>query len=333
MVRKIKNKRKKTTNNITESEIKFKKVLNNKIKKGKIKECLLKETGECQGKIISAHSIQNNRYLNKISKKGKVIIIKIENNEVKFLEEGRKRFSVFTGFCQKHDKEIFQPIEDIDYISSDEQKYLYVFRSLAREFHTKKEILNIYSKQIEENPNLFLLKNIKKNHLKDLESIKKEFELIYNELSIKKYESLIIKEYILEKEYLVVTNGAFIPRTNSKNEYIFDSYTDESINNGNLDPVIFLNVFPLKNKTYILLSFFKKYEKILNPLILDIEKNKKREISSLIIKHCEVIAFNPDYIQNKFTTKERNEILKNFSKNLNGILTEEINSKINLFVD
>ncbi len=41
---------------------------------------------------------------------------------------GRKEATVFTGFCGYHDNELFKPIENNEFNSSDEHVFLYTYR-------------------------------------------------------------------------------------------------------------------------------------------------------------------------------------------------------------
>lgn len=72
------------------------------------------EKQACSEKIIKAHSIQNNKILNKISTKGEVFMPcpKADNPFKVMTKYGRKEATVFTGFCKYHDKVVFQAIED-----------------------------------------------------------------------------------------------------------------------------------------------------------------------------------------------------------------------------
>ncbi|MEG7524635.1 MAG: hypothetical protein M3H12_16330, partial [Chromatiales bacterium] len=45
--------------------------------------------------------------------------------------------STFAGFCQKHDNELFKPIDDPYLAPNDEQVFLYAYRCLCREYFVK----------------------------------------------------------------------------------------------------------------------------------------------------------------------------------------------------
>ncbi|MEI6857271.1 hypothetical protein [Psychrilyobacter sp.] len=127
------------------------------------------------------------------------------------------------------------------------------------------------------------------------------------------YNDLKTKEIVLDKEYPVVTNSAFIPYLNSKNKDIFNENNYDKIQARTIKPIIFLNVFPQDGKTYILISYFKSYEALFSVFLEDFSENVETSISMMIIRNCENVGFNPDYIENNFTEKEIKNILENTS--------------------
>lgn len=79
----------------------------------RIKRCLHPTQQECDGSIIKAHAIQNNRILNKIDLDGYVFTMDRTSNLIfqDAQKKGRKIATTFTGFCSYHDKVLFQEIE------------------------------------------------------------------------------------------------------------------------------------------------------------------------------------------------------------------------------
>ena len=106
-------------------------------KAARIKQCLYPDHTECSERIIGAHSFQNNKMLSKIADDSLVLMpyAKPDNPLEPMTSWGRKKVSVFTGFCGYHDKTVFQPIEDVDFTASSEQIFLFVYRAFAREYH------------------------------------------------------------------------------------------------------------------------------------------------------------------------------------------------------
>lgn len=98
---------------------------------------------ECSGKIIKAHSISKSSSLKEIANNGHVLTtfkgaINIENGfKISPTKIGIKKASTFTGFCAHHDKTLFQPIEDKDFVVSEENCFLIAYRAISREIFVK----------------------------------------------------------------------------------------------------------------------------------------------------------------------------------------------------
>ncbi|QDU32743.1 hypothetical protein KS4_07770 [Poriferisphaera corsica] len=93
---------------------------------------------KCNGKIIRSHTIQKKGSLSFIADNGHVIGVKFGdkyNNHIRFDKIGINKASTFYGFCQHHDKAIFKPIEDVDFIASPMQCFLMCFRALCFELY------------------------------------------------------------------------------------------------------------------------------------------------------------------------------------------------------
>lgn len=126
-------------NSINEKEIKKAIKADKEISKmGKYKECLHKHKGDCEGKIVNAHTIQNNGVIKGISTEG-MVYMPIRKEFIEFPGKyGRKQATVFTGFCGKHDKELFRVIEDIEFTGTEEQIFMLTYRTIASELYTMK---------------------------------------------------------------------------------------------------------------------------------------------------------------------------------------------------
>lgn len=110
-----------------------------------IKQCLYPDDSACSERIISAHSIQNNKILRLISNDGNVYMPcpKADNPFAVMTKWGRKEATVFTGFCGYHDNNIFQPIENNAFDKSALHIFLYTYRCFAVEYHKKQEVVNM----------------------------------------------------------------------------------------------------------------------------------------------------------------------------------------------
>jgi hypothetical protein len=104
-----------------------------------IKFCLYPDRSRCRGKLIKAHAIQNNRILSKLAEKGMLIAMDGRNalGQQYAHPIGRGITSTFTGFCQYHDKNIFQEIEDVPFLCSEKQIFLLSYRTFSWAFMKK----------------------------------------------------------------------------------------------------------------------------------------------------------------------------------------------------
>ena len=327
----------------------YKKLSNKIMKKSKISECLW--SNNCD-EAIGSHSIQNNGILSVISENGHIYSFQSKPSEDKldfFLQKkGKNDFSVFNGFCKIHDKKIFEPIEDKKFINSSEQKYLFAFRALAREYHMKKESVLLHKEMlkhiIEENSSKLSLTNednmillLLEDKYKSSEQICSEFRKLFNvmkkDIEKKNYNRLNTYTFILPRNYPIATNTCFIPYRDLNENLLYTDEEYDEIQTGINLPIVMLNVFPKENKTYILFSYFKKDVNKLRVFKKQINTDVENRVSKLILQYAENTCFSPSYIRDYFSEYEINEIRLAFEENLyQDALKEQVRSP-NLFKD
>jgi hypothetical protein len=118
------------------------------------KKCFhpMAEKNTCQGKIIQSHTISKSSSLKKLSKNSKVLHFKTSNSffenegDLSVEEIGVNKASTFPGFCEKHDKEMFSPIEDKNFDSNEYHSFLLGFRALTKEIYTKESAIDMIPK-------------------------------------------------------------------------------------------------------------------------------------------------------------------------------------------
>lgn len=114
--------------------------------------CLHPEASDdtCSKKIIRSHTLQRKGGLSAIAENGHVISTKVGFEKI-FKNEGRvipdkvglRSASTFMGFCNRHDTEMFRPVETSTALLADENCFLLSFRALAYEYFQKKSALNM----------------------------------------------------------------------------------------------------------------------------------------------------------------------------------------------
>lgn len=324
-----------------------------KLKSQFFKGTLYKECFYCgSSDVINAHSIQNNRILSKISKNGHVLSVEYGMEDMilkpELKEIGKKKASTFTGFCNFHDTEIFQPIELQDYETENrKQEYLFAYRALSKEFHAKKTGINIFNKIL----------NMSKDELKELQEycglpkkeINKEFlkpPLEGTKDSIEELKSLRIrmnKNLDNEKHYKIMTNVIKFPKEHhiavSSSFFIGHDVEGNVINDlirfKNVKP-LFLTIFPQNGNTYILFSYLKNdknyFDFIENQIMnKDLEK-KKTIISNILAINVENIFFSPK-LWNNINTENKERFISLFRDTvIERPSTSFVDPNINIFI-
>jgi hypothetical protein len=225
------------------------------------------------GKILisAAHSIQNNGVLSKIVKDGHVMSYSFDKGEFEGKEYGKNHASIFWGFCNKHDA-IFRPIETTLYTQSAEQNFLFAYRGFVVASHKKIEVSN-WIDFGEQSDN-------------DIEQTKNIFDA-----------AILTKDYsVIETE--VFELPAFYPIAVSSSFYLDYDFEANSIpHSEDRMENIFVTLYPIENKTYFLLSYFKQDKHLYGELGKQLRRRNelKSDITMLIAAHTENIYFNPDY--------------------------------------
>lgn len=226
-----------------------------------------------RGKIIisKAHSIQNNGVLSKIAKEGRVMTYNLEKSEFEGKVSGKNLASIFWGFCNKHDA-IFSPIEINPYNQTLEQNFLFAYRGFVVSSHVKLEVSQWMDFGEQSN--------------KDIQENKK----IFNKAILEDDYTVIETEiFELQAHYPVAVSSSFYLDYDFEGNLILHS--EERMED------LFVTLFPSENKTYFLLSYFKKDSSLYGDLGRQLRErnNLKSDITMLIAAHTENIYFHPDY--------------------------------------
>ena len=316
-------------NHISNEKIEFNKRQSEIKKQSQFKCCFWGEQQkDCSDDIISAHSIQRGKILDSIAEEGMVSYLTADpSNDLSeisptFELEGIRKFSTFYGFCGKHDKEVFQPIEDKNFEGTEEQLNIYAYRAISKELYAQKlslkknEILvdTIKKEQVSLNDIKQAIKGIEQN-IKDLSLLEGHLKNV-----IKNQESNLIKHqtYIFDYYIPIACSGVFFLYIGPSGESILNPSETvmEAITVDNCKNTI-LNVFPENGKTYVIFSTIKTNDKVINFVnnLLSDNDNINWKLSHVILNHIENIAFRPSYIDT-FSDKEKDEILNLFFHNV-----------------
>lgn len=97
------------------------------------------------GTIVSAHTLSVEAMLRKIAVDSRVYALKQskkigkETFPVQLQKLGLRDVSVFNGFCQKHDAELFSCLENEPFYFQPKQNFMLAYRAVARECYLKRK--------------------------------------------------------------------------------------------------------------------------------------------------------------------------------------------------
>jgi hypothetical protein len=121
--------------------------------------CLHFESGEQCGQFIGAHSIQKRGQLSAIAENGCVYVfpssvgsLKKNRGRLVLEKRGIGKVSTFAGFCDKHDNQLFAPIDKEPLLPNCKQAWLYAYRSICREVFVKQNALRLIEAQVADIP-------------------------------------------------------------------------------------------------------------------------------------------------------------------------------------
>lgn len=135
----------------------------------------------CESKeTIKSHVFQNNGVLNLLSENGYVFMPKQKNKDIipRLVKFGRKEATVFKGFCGLHDKQIFQPIEDVNWKIDPNSVFLFTYRTFVSQLQAKMDFDNrfkIISRELDSHNDNEILDGVKKS-LEDFNHEKNFFD-------------------------------------------------------------------------------------------------------------------------------------------------------------
>lgn len=288
------------------------------ISQSKIKQCIHPNSEECKGKIINAHSIQNNKILNKLAEAGHVFMLKpdIQNSimDINTKSESRNKATTFTGFCKYHDDVVFKDIENKSFLREEKQIFLFAYRAFALEYHKKMEATKMIKSTFAKMPNSGMnsgLLDIIKGHdlaIQDNNKIKQIFDK-----SILSDEFNILDSIVWELDYEIgfSTTTMFGLEYDLEGNLLNDitSTEDERMKN------IFLTIFPEDAKSYVIISWLKEDSEVYKGFKEQAQKLGKEDkiifLNNLIVNYTENIAISPR-LWNKWSEEVQNELKEQF---------------------
>lgn len=263
----------------------------------------------CSGDIIKAHTITRATSLKKIAKDDHVYGFKVsieklcKNNGILYPEKiGIRQASTFTGFCKKHDDELFVDIEKKPFTFTKRECFLHAYRALIREYFTKRAVVNTagFRSQFDSGRKLeeqIAFQKINKGFsvgseagLKDIKSQKEDFETI---LATKSYENVNAIVLRFQKYPSVLASGGKSP------VYCFDGGKRlQDLADLSITPcAIYYNAFCSEDNGYFVFTWLKHSDNVCRPFVESLKRIERKELSNAIIRFlfssCENIYMAP----------------------------------------
>jgi SEC-C motif len=299
-------------------------LLNSKRKEANIAVCLHPNKDECKGNIKNAHSIQNNRILNQISEDGHVVLLnsEVKNGEyiVNTRDVSRNKATTFTGFCDYHDTNLFKPIETAEFEKTNEQLFLYAYRSLCLELHRKMVAIKLIQLTFKEQPELVHNPDFVYNYrmfqlgLNDLEKDKAIFD---DALLKHKFDILYTRVYEFPFKINFATSTCFsieYDLTGTKIVDIYDYRADRI-------PCVYFTAFPDSSNevSYIIMSCLSKDKEIYQGLldqIYQLDNDEKVSFFNNVLPYyTENIVMNPK-LWRSFSKAGKQQLISKFQSDL-----------------
>ncbi|WP_080146962.1 hypothetical protein [Marinilactibacillus piezotolerans] len=278
------------------------------------------ENDDCKGNIKSAHSIQNNRILNRISEEGHVYNIEasVINSSVKpkFNKISKNKASTFFGFCDYHDTEIFKPIEQNTYENTEQQNFLLAYRAFFVAYHKVIRKMSILRNAFKKYPSSLLDPQaiiMYRTAQLDMKDDELECELLKNNFNNQNFSTIESFVYVLNYEINFAVSSYFTISKDMRNNTLHDIYNlDEDI----VIPGVFINVFPVEGKTNIVISYNKYIDnnyKVLFAQLRDSTEEELLDYLSYTIFNCtEDLYFRPSSIE-ALNEHQKNSMIESYT--------------------
>lgn len=272
------------------------------------KECLVPDfmKSECNHKIIKSHSVSRSGSLKLIERNSHVYwhdpsLLNLDFDlSSQFKLVGINEASTFPGFCNKHDSEIFSPLETKKFTGTAEQCFLLAYRSVCLEIY-KKNILkkqHIYKKAIfSQNKDQNLLEDFDQGvnlGLLDLMDQKKSYDDI---LKAKNFNSCKYVLFEFDEIFPIQSTCSYQVDIDINGNRIQKYHTHKKA----LDSICIIS-FAADSKSYICFFWLQKSNDICSQYMEPILKFSREQLpalfGSIILQSSENSYISPSWYEN-----------------------------------
>ncbi|MBI9110331.1 hypothetical protein [Maridesulfovibrio ferrireducens] len=285
---------------------------------------------ECSKSIINSHTISKCHFSD-ITRNGQIYfynktnLYQLEQSNGKFQPNlvGMKHASVFYGFCGKHDKELFSPIENSTFKPNIVHCFIAGYRAFSRQLYDKncsvKLYDNIKKSGFKLNINCIAQQSAALQDVEQLDEDKLIFNKAIKEGNTDDFSFLCIE---FKKIPNLMVTGFFTLGSDYKGRKICDTSSivlKENIFSGKIIPVTQLtNKIPMtsvmylssRGKHYAVFCWPKTDDKTFKPILESLQRTKKSRITDALIYtalvHCENVILSPDWWESLSEEKQEN---------------------------
>jgi len=247
----------------------------------------------CSERSINSHILQKNGILSSISSHDRHLwelkIAPFKPSGFEFRRTGINEIFSFNGFCNPHDTALFKKIEqeEIDF-SNYKSCILFSLRTLYNEIFRKQVVLKTDDDLIKTLPEKFSNPNFLEHRrqvnlgLQDMRQTEKD---IWNDLN-NDTESFVFEHRMLEKIEICVSSYFNYDTSGEMQDYFIKHGKDKD-----RVVIIFVNCFPYKGKSILLMGYNKLDEKKVKgyfySFFRESEKKTQRKLTNLMLFQCE----------------------------------------------
>lgn len=265
---------------------------------------------DCTNKIIRAHTISKSASLKAISVKGHVMGLNpnlsglmSSGGAFELTQIGINKASTVTGFCSKHDNELFSPIEDNKFSASKQQLFLLAYRPLVRELYAKEsqqQIAELF-KQSDKGKGIINQIEIQNTAgsfaqgvslgIRDLSYIKSKLD---NMLIKNSFDELEHHIFELSEAPCIVSSASIAP------EVDFEGNVIQSLGfNIAMPSYMIFNLVSFDGKGFFILSWLKEHSILVELFTNSLIKNNLDRLGDLIVgflySFCENVFASPEW--------------------------------------
>lgn len=279
--------------------------------------CLFYAKTDTCHEIIDAHSIQKNGALSAVAREGLVYSVSTKLSDIRknkgklsLVKNHINSMSTFRGLCRHHDNLIFRPIDMALLLPTDEQVFLYAYRTVLRERFAKECAVVNYSEQLKSFSGTQATKTLFEGALegnaiglKSLRNHQSAFDSSHQEQNFDDIRYVVLKS---EKAPTVVFSGSFYPDWGFNGEYIQNLYDLSKERQ-----MITFSFAPTDTGWCFLFAWHKVSDAVCRHFISSLKtamrtgKVVEDLLFGMVVKCCENTAFSPDWWENLPTAEKQ----------------------------